>query len=403
MKCRVCQSNTNVFFSLGEMPLVNSFLKRQEDFLQEERYDLSVAFCPSCFLVQLQTVVSPQDLFEDYIYFSSTSDSFLEHCKKSVDYFCSRFSLTKENRVIEIGSNDGSFLQFFKTRGMDILGVDPAKNIASVANQKGIPTIAEFFNLALARKLLEDGKKADVLYGANVLAHVPKILDFAHGIKMILAPSGTAIFEFPYIAGLMENKFDTIYHEHVYYYSVIALRNLFSRADLELYDVEMVPVQGGSLRIFLSHPGSYKETSALKTMIENEFKKKFNHIETYNAIGDSIARLKQNLLDLLNRIKKEGKTIAAYSAPAKGNVLLNYFGIGSNYLDFIVDKSPAKHGLYTPGMHLLVEPVEAIYEKRPDYLMILCWNIANEAIEQMNEYHKQGGKFIIPAPEVKVI
>lgn len=403
MKCRNCNSPIARFFSLGKMPLVNSFLKKEE-IPSEKKYDLSVGFCPQCYLVQLIDNVLPEELFRNYIYFSSTSKSFLEHCKKTAHYLTKKLNLGSESLVLEIASNDGAQLQFFKELGIQILGIDPARNIAEIANQKGIRTIPEFFNYNFAKRLKKEQEiEADLVFGANVLAHVPPIIDFVKGVKEILKEKGTAVFEFPYIKGLMENKFDIIYHEHVFYYSLIALRNLFKAADLEIYDVEMTPMQGGSLRIFISHPNNFSISENVKNMVEQELKDGFDKIETYQKINKNVMRLKNDIVALFEKIKSEDKKIAAYSAPAKGNILLNYFGINGNYLDFIVDKSEAKQGLYTPGTHLLVYPPEKIAQEKPDYILILCWNIANEVIEQLKDYHNAGGKFIIPIPEAKII
>lgn len=405
MHCRVCDKSIIKFFSLGEMPLVNSFFKKEE-IPYEKKYDLSVGFCPGCFLVQLINAVSPEELFRNYIYFSSISESFLEHCKKTADYLTQRLNLNPQSLVLEIASNDGAQLQFFKELGIQILGVDPAQNIAEIANQKGITTVPEFFNYNFAKKLKGEQKiQADLIFGANVLAHVPEIVDFVRGVKEILKPKGTAVFEFPYIKGLMENKFDIIYHEHVFYYSLIALRNLFEKANLEIYDVEMTSMQGGSLRVFVSHQRNFPISDSVKNLINQELKDGFNKTETYQKISENVQKLKKDLIFLLEKLKGENKHIAAYSAPAKGNILLNYFGIDKNYLDFIVDKSREKQGLYTPGTHLLVFSPEKIYEEKPDYLLVLCWNIADEVInmEELKAYRDGGGRFIIPIPEIKVI
>jgi len=402
MNCRVCKSEIIKFFSLGEMPLVNSFLK-EEQIPEEKKYDLSVGFCPNCFLVQLISTVSPEELFKNYIYFSSTSKSFLEYCEKTADYLTKKLNLNSNSLVLEIASNDGAQLQYFKKLGIQILGVDPAENIAKIANDKGVRTIPEFFNYSLAKKLKEkDGIQADLIFGANVLAHVPEIVDFVKGVKVILKPKGTAVFEFPYIKGLMENKFDTIYHEHVFYYSLIALSYLFNSSNLEIYDVEITSPQGGSLRIFISHPGEFKISGNIKNLVDQETKAGFDKIETYQKINKNVNKLKDDITALLKKIKSEGKRIAAYSAPAKGNILLNYFGI-KDYLDFIVDKSEVKQGLYTPGTHLFVYPLKKIFQEKPDYLLILCWNITDEVGEQLKDYHDAGGKFIIPVPKVKLL
>jgi len=405
MSCRSCKTGIIEFFPLGQMPPINSFLKKEE-IADEKKYNLSVGFCPECYLVQLIDTIAPEELFKNYIYFSSTSDSFLQHCKKVADELTEKLNLASESLVLEIASNDGAQLQYFKELGIKVLGVDPAQNIASVANEKGIPTIAEFFNYDFAKKLKkEKNVQADLVFGANVLAHVPEITDFIKGVKEILTPKGTAVFEFPYVKGLMENKFDTIYHEHVFYYSLIALKNVFEKADLEIYDVQMTYMQGGSLMIFISNPGVFPISENVENLITQEIESGFDKLETYQKISENVLRLKNELTGLLEKIKREGKKIAAYSVPAKGNILLNYFGINENYLDFIVDKSKAKQGLYTPGTHLLVHSLEKIDEQKPDYLLVLCWNIADEVInmEELRAYRQRGGKFIVPVPEIKIL
>lgn len=405
MNCKVCDAKLIEFLSLGNMPLVNSFLTKRE-IPNEEKFNLSTGFCPKCFLVQLMQTVPPERLFKDYVYFSSTSTSFLEHCKEIADDLVNKLNLNSENLVIEIASNDGAQLEVFKNLGIKILGIDPAQNIAEMANKRGIPTLPEFFNYEFARKLVRDKKiQADLIFGANVLAHVPEIVDFVKGIKVILKPKGTAVFEFPYLKGLLENKFDTIYHEHVFYYSLIALQNLFQKADLEIYNVEETSMQGGSLKIFVSHPGNFKISKNIKNLIKKEMVNDFDKIKTYEKINRKISGLKKEMVEVLEDLKKKGKTIGAYGAPAKGNILLNYFGINKNYLDFIVDKSKAKQGLHTPGTHILVHPLDRIYSEKTDYLLILCWNIADEVMNmpELQEFIKSGGKFIVPIPEIKTI
>ena len=404
MNCRNCKTKIKEFFSLGQMPPINSFL-RKEDIENEKKFNLSVGFCPKCFLVQLIDIIPPEDLFKDYIYFSSTSKYFLEHCKEVADNLTKKLKLNKESLVLEIASNDGAQLQYFKELGISVLGVDPAENIAKVANEKGIKTIAEFFNYDFAKKLKEDKIEADLIFGANVLAHVPEIVDFVKGVKEVLKPNGTAVFEFPYVKGLMENKFDIIYHEHVFYYSLIALINLFRTAGMEIYDVKMTPMQGGSLMIFAANTGVFKISENIINLKAEEIKNGFDKIETYKKINENVSKLKNDIIGLLNKLKSEGKKIAAYSAPAKGNILLNYFGIGQNYLDFIVDKSKAKQGLYTPGTHMLVYPLEKINQEKPDYLLVLCWNILDEVINmiELKNFRDRGGKFIVPVPDVKII
>lgn len=401
MLCRACKKDVKEFFSLGAMPLVNSFFKK-EDLQLEKKYNLAVGFCKNCFLAQLTETVPPEELFRHYLYFSSVSSSFLKHCEKTASFLVSRFKLGEESLVLEIASNDGALLRYFKKLGVGILGVDPARNIAEIANKNGLKTLPEFFNSDLAQKLSKEGTRADLIYGANVLAHVPEINDFVSGVRIALKPRGTAIFEFPYIAGLFENKFDTIYHEHVFYYSLIALRNLFNNADLEIYDVDMTPMQGGSLRIYASRPGTFPISDSVKNLIKKELLNRYDAEATYHKLGDNIAKSKEEITALLKDLKNKGKSVAAYGAPAKGVILLNYFGI-KNYLDFVVDKSSAKQGLYMPGTRMLIYPTEKIYEAKPDYLLVLCWNIADEVVSEFKDYMKCGGKFIIPIPHTKIV
>ncbi len=399
--CRACGEEIIIFFSLGEMPLVNSFL-RKRDIPKEKKYDLSVSFCKNCFLVQLMETVDPKELFRNYIYFSSATQSILDHSKKTAEKLVKKLHLTSKSLVLEIGSNDGVQLQYYKKIGIPVLGVDPAKNIAKVANERGIETIAEFFRYKFAKKLVKKGIRADMVYGANVFAHVPHVVDFVKGVEIILKNKGTAVFEFPYLQGLMENKFDTIYHEHVFYYSLIALKNLLQQANLQIYDVEEIPMQGGSLRIFFSRKGDFKVSPRVEKLIEREYAKGFQRLSTYKKITIRVNALKRELVTLLKKLKEKGKRIVAYGAPAKGNILLNYFEI-SSYLDYIVDKSEAKQELYTPGTHMYVYSPSRLLEQKPDYLLILCWNIADEVIGSYQDYRKSGGKFILPVPKVQVI
>ena len=406
MNCRSCQTELVEFFSLGQMPSINVFLKKEEEFATEKKYNLSVGFCPKCSLVQIIDTIPPKDLFVDYVYFSAVSTQFLEHCKENANELTKKLNLGPESLVLEVASNDGSQLQEFKNLGIPVLGVDPAKNIAKVANEKGIKTIDEFFSYSLAKKLKEEQNiQADLIFGANVLAHVEGIVDFVKGVKELLKPKGTAVFEFPYARGLIEKKFDVIYHDHVFYYSLIALIHLFKTADLEIYDVKMTPMQGGSLMFFACHAGAFPIHQNVKDLHAQEIESGFDKLETYQKLAEDVLGIKNELLDLLKKIKSEGKRVAAYSASAKATVLLNYFGINTNYIDFIVDKSPAKQGLYTPGTHFLVYPPEKVGEDKPDYLLILCWNLADEVMqmEELKAWREGGGKFIIPVPEVKII
>lgn len=383
------------------MPPVNAFL-RKADIPKEHAFDLSVGFCPTCYLVQLLKTIDPKDLFRHYLYFSSTTQSIVEHSRKTAPHLIQRLKLTPESFVVEIGSNDGVHLQWYQKKGIPVLGIDPAENIAAEAIEKGIPTEVAFFGQETARDMANRYGQADLLYGANVLAHIPDIRGCVAGIAALLKKSGTAVFESPYIRGMFENKFDTIYHEHVFYYSLIALKNLFTQAHLIIYDCELVEMQGGSLRVFVCHEGAYPVSKRVDDLAEEEYRRGFHKLLAYHKIRKNIEQLRSDLTQLLAKLKKENKRIAAYGAAAKGMVLLNYFNIGK-FVDFIADKSEAKQGLYTSGTHLLIYPPSKVIEKKPDYLLILPWNIADEVVDFLSEYRKDGGMFIIPVPQVTIV
>lgn len=395
MRCRNCNKEVIKIFSLGKLPLGNSFLKK-EKIPSEKKYDLSVGFCPNCYLVQLMKILSQEALYLEMFYFPSSFDSILRESKEMAYYLAKRIGLNSKSMVLDIGSSDGYQLQFFKQLGMKILGVDPSLNMTEIANRRGIPTITEFFNYNLVRKLKKEQKlKADLIISTHLLNHIDKIKDFLKGVKLLLKPKGTAFFKF-----YIQRELDIINHEHVFYFSFLSLRNVFKNANLEMYDAE---IKNGAMRIFVSHSGVFSITKRVENLINEEINKKFNKLETYQKFTQTIRKTKRELTILLKKLKNQGKKITAYSAPEKGNILLNYCGIGKNYLDFIVDKSELKQGLYTPGTHLLIYPPEKIYQEKPDYLIILCWNIAEEIIKQLKDYHDAGGKFIIPIPKMKII
>lgn len=399
--CRACGTPITKFFSLGKMPPVNAFL-REEDIPKERSFDLTVGFCPSCYLVQLLKTVNPKELFHQYLYFSSTTQSIIEHSKRTASYLIQRLNLKKGSLVVEIGSNDGVHLQWYKKAGIRVLGIDPAENVAADAIKKGIPTEVAFFGSETANDVVKRYGQADLLYGANVLAHIPDIRGCVRGIRAVLKKTGTAVFESPYIGGLFENKFDTIYHEHVFYYSLIAIQNLFAQAGLTVYDCEFVAMQGGSLRIFVCHKGSYPVSDRVEKLTKKEKSEGYDTLTRYLEMKKNIEALRTQLVATLKRIKSQGKRIAAYGAAAKGMVLLNYFKIGK-YLDFIADKSEAKQGLYTPGTHLRIYPPSEVLADKPDYVLILPWNITGEVMDFLKEYRKSGGKFIIPIPHVTIV
>lgn len=400
-RCRACGHPLNQFFSLGTMPPVNAFLTKEE-MKHERTYELSIGFCKKCYLVQLMQALDAERLFKHYLYFSSATESIVAHSKKTSDHLIRKLSLKPESFIIEIGSNDGVNLRFYKERGMNVLGIDPAENIAAVAQKYAIPTMTRFFNKSLSSELVAQGIRADLLYGANVFAHIPTIVDCVKAVKILLKKGGSAVFESAYIGGLFENKFDMIYHEHVFYYSLVALQNLFVHAGLTIYDCEFTPMHGGSLRVYVCHPGAFPVSGRVAGVVRSERQRGYNTISPYRRIGTQVQALRRKLTTLLASLRKRKKRIAAYGASAKGMVLLNYFQIHT-FLDFIADKSEAKQGLYTPGTHLHIYPPAKVFTDHPDYVLILAWNIADEVMEFLSEYRKAGGKFIIPFPELVIV
>ncbi len=395
MKCRNCNKKIIKFLSLGKLPLGNGFLKKNEISL-EKKYDLSVSFCSNCYLVQLIKIVPPARLYGKTFYFPSVFESRLKENKETADYLMKKLNLSKSSSVLEVGCSNGSQLQFFQKAGMKVLGIDPAVNSAKIAHKKGIPVLTNFFNYNLAKALEKEQKlKVDLLIGIHLLNHIAEIEDFLRGVKLLLEPKGTVFFKF-----YSQRELDIIQHEHIFYFSFLSLRNLFKNANLEMYDAE---IKDGIMHIFISHPNVFHVTKRVKNLIDEEINKKFNKLQTYQKFAKNIEKVKKNLIKLLKKLKNQRKRIVAYSASEKGNILLNYCGIGDNYLEYIVDMSKLKQGLYTPGTHLLIYPPQKIYQERPDYLLILSWNITEKIIKQLKDYHDTGGKFIIPLPKIKII
>jgi SAM-dependent methyltransferase len=402
---KICQScgktGLITFLSLGNMPLVNSLLEEKDLDKIENKYPLDVAFCPHCSLVQITEVIPPEILFSDYVYFSSFSDTVLQNAKNIVEQSVSRYNLNSESLVIELASNDGYLLQYYKEHDVPVLGVEPAKNIAQVANDRGISTISEFFNEDLAIKLSNEGKKADIIHANNVLAHVSDINSFVAGIENLLKDNGTAIIETPYVRDLIDHtEFDTIYHEHLYYYSLTSVSNLFRRHNLVIQSVERIPIHGGSLRLFIGKSRFVKPDYTVKNLMAEETILGICEIGFYKNFAKKVEFLKKNLVSILQTLKNNGNHIAAYGAAAKGCILLNYFGIESNMIDFVADRSTYKQNHYMPGVHIPICPPEKLLENHPDYTIILAWNFADEIIQQQCKYT---GRFIIPIPEIKII
>ncbi len=406
--CRYCQTPlSNTFVDLGMSPISNSFLKSDQLDKAEKFYPLHAYVCDNCFLVQLEEFETPEQIFSsDYAYFSSYSESWLSHCQSYTELTIEKFGINDNSQVIEIASNDGYLLQYFQQRGVPILGIEPAANVAKVAEEKEIPTLAKFFGVETARLLKNQGKQADLLIGNNVLAHVPDINDFVAGMKIALKQNGILTMEFPHLLQLMEcNQFDTIYHEHFSYFSFLTVEKIFASHGLTLFDVEEIATHGGSLRIYGKHDtnSNYEVTNRLTNLKEKEIKAKLDRIDTYLGFGEQVKETKRKLLQFLIEVKSQGKTIVGYGAPAKGNTLLNYCGIRSDFLDYTVDRSPYKQGLFLPGTHIPIYHPDKIRETRPDYVMVLPWNIKDEIVLQMAEIREWRGQFLIPIPQVEVL
>lgn len=405
--CRFCKADlTDTMVDLGVSPLSNLYLNQESLSSAEIFYPLHVYVCAKCFLAQLEEFESPAVIFSDYAYFSSYSDTWLTHVKKYTDMIAERFSLTSDNLVVEIASNDGYLLQFFKEKGLQVLGIDPAANVADVAIKKGINTLIDFFGQKVAENLCANGIKADLLLGNNVLAHVPDINDFVAGMKIILNQNGIITMEFPHLLKLMkERQFDTIYHEHFSYLSFSTVKEIFAAHGLKVFDVEELSTHGGSLRIYACHKedAMHPETINVTRLMQTETAAGLHDLATYQAFGEKVKWLKYDLLSLLLSLKTKGKVIVGYGAPAKGNTLLNYCGIRREFIDYTVDRSPYKQGKFLPGTHIPIFDVTKILETRPDYVFILPWNLKTEIIEQLSFIREWGGKFIVAIPSVEVL
>ena len=402
--CRSC-GHTDLLqvLNLGCVPFANALLTNEQLREREDRFPLELYFCPQCALAQIGETVPPERLFRDYTYASSVSDTMVEHARTLVEALIERYDLGSTSRVIEVASNDGYLLQFYKARGIRVLGIEPAANIADLAIKKGISTLIEFFDEGLARRLAARGEVADIIHAHNVFAHVPDPNTFVGGIKQVLKPDGVAVIEAPYLRDLIGKlEFDTIYHEHFSYYSVSSVEALCRRHGLMIRDVELVPIHGGSLRLFVAHAGGQASHRVAELLAQEKFEGLLS-FEYYRDFAERVARLKQQLLALLEGLKKQGQRVAAYGASAKGSTLMNAFGVDRRLIEFVVDRSQLKQGRFTPGNHLPILPPDALLERRADYVLLLTWNFAAEILSQQAEFRRRGGKFILPVPEVTVV
>ena len=407
MKCRFCNNNLeHMFLDLGKSPMANLYLKTEGLNKMESFYPLRAYVCSNCFLVQLDEFESPKNIFTEYAYMSSYSESMLKHVQNFVEKSIERFHIDKNSQVVEIASNDGYLLQFYKNEGIPCLGVEPAINVAKIAEKKGIKSITKFFSLQTAKELICDGKDADLLIAFNVLPHIPNLNDFIEGFKTILKKDGIGVIQFSaYLLPFLQNiEFDTIYHEHFSFFSVYTLEKIFASRGLTIFDIEEQSIHGGSMRLYLKHTenDSIKISSNVANQIKKEIDYGINELSTYMKFQERVVELKSKIWKFFLGVKSENKTIVGYGAPAKGNTLLNYCGIDKNLLHYTVDINPYKQGRFLPGTEIPIYNPEKIFETKPDYVIILAWNLKSEIMQQMKDISKWGGKFVTLIPEVEV-
>jgi SAM-dependent methyltransferase len=404
-KCRSCgDTHGRMILDLGEQPLANNLLSETDREKTEPRFPLRVFVCPRCWLVQITDIVPPVDLFCNYLYFSSYSDTMLRHAREAVAAHTADFNLGAESLVVEIASNDGYLLKNFVAAGIPSLGIEPAANIAAVARENGIETECEFFTRQLGETLRGAGRASDLILGNNVFAHAPDTNDFVAGLAELLKPGGAIVLEFPYAIDLFSGaEFDTIYHEHVFYFSLHALRPLFGRHGLEIFRVERLPIHGGSLRIYAGHQGHREISDSVTVMLQQEAALGVSGLDYYLSFAWRVEAIRRDLLALLKRLRDDGKRVAAYGASAKGSTLMNFCGLTVDEIEFVADRSRHKQGYLTPGTHIPIVGPEELAERRPDYTLLLTWNFAEEILHQQQVYRENGGKFVVPIPEVRLV
>lgn len=406
VNCRFCDSPlSHSFCDLGMSPLANSYLSESQLNQMEPFYPLHAYVCSECFLVQLQEFETAQNIFSNYAYFSSYSDTWLKQCEQYASTVIDRFGLNQDSFIVEIASNDGYLLQYFKSKKINVLGIEPAENVAQVAINSGIDTRVGFFDKAMASALVSEQRKADLVIANNVLAHVPNINSFVSGFKLLLEPEGVATIEFPHLLNLINQvQFDTIYHEHFSYFSLFTAKKIFNKHGLEVFDVEELPTHGGSLRVYLKHMGNEKfpVTASVGALLDSEKNLGVDSLDTYAKYMGQVANVKNGLLKFLISAHEDRKSVVGYGAAAKGNTLLNYCGIKTDYIDFVVDKNPEKQNKYLPGSHIPVFDVAKIEEAKPDYVLILPWNLSEEISREMSFIDSWGGKCVIAIPRLEI-
>jgi 2-polyprenyl-3-methyl-5-hydroxy-6-metoxy-1,4-benzoquinol methylase len=403
VNCRLCSTPLHhVFCDLGSSPLSNSYLQADQLLAGESFYPLTVYVCDNCLLVQLPEFEAPESIFSDYAYFSSYSESWLRHAAQYVEEASAEFDLGPQSLVTEVASNDGYLLKNFVARGVPVRGIEPAANVAAVAEANGVPTLVRFFGTALADELAGSGGQTDLLIANNVLAHVPDLNDFIRGMARLLRPSGVATVEFPHLLRLVEERqFDTIYHEHFSYFSLFTASEAFARHGLTVYDVRQLPTHGGSLRLYVSHKGARPETSRVQKVLQEENRAGLHQLPAYLAFDAAVRRVKRDVLRFLIAAADDGKKVVGYGAPAKGNTLLNYCGARADLVSYTVDRSPHKQGRFLPGSRIPIHPPERIRETRPDYVLILPWNLREEIVAQLEYIREWGGQAFVPIPTIQ--